>query len=178
MTTPVFNFDKTINSALYVAEKIRIKDFHRIFKILYFADREHLSKYGRPITGDTYIKMEAGPVPSNLYNIFKSVRGDGIPYDHLNEYFSVYDEKLIKPEKEPDLRFLSKTDVSELDESISKYGELSFNELTKKSHDIAWNSAKKHGKIEVENILREAGEDEDYVSYISDFMNCQRFLLR
>ena len=73
MTTPIFNFEKTINSALYIAERIKIKDFHRVFKILYFADREHLSKYGRPITGDTYIKMSDGPVPTKLYDIFKRV---------------------------------------------------------------------------------------------------------
>jgi len=42
MATPIFNFEKTIHAALYVAEKIKIKDFHKIFKILYFADREHL----------------------------------------------------------------------------------------------------------------------------------------
>ena len=69
MTTPVFNPEKSLQAVLYVANRLERKDFHKIFKVLYFADREHLTKYGRPITGDTYVAMEYGPVPSMIYDI-------------------------------------------------------------------------------------------------------------
>ena len=175
MATPIFNFEKTIQSMLYVCENIKPKDFHRIFKILYFADREHLSKYGRTITGDTYIKMAAGPVPTKLYDIFKAIRGDSyFKAEGIKDYFTVHDVYFVKPEKKADLRFLSKTDISELNNSISKYGQLPFETLTKISHDIAWSLAKDNGEIAIENILREIGEDEEYISYVSDFMNCQK----
>ena len=72
-----FNEHKTVNAVLYIVEKLKRRDFHKIFKLLYFSDREHLSVYGRTITGDVYIAMVDGPVPSNLYDIFKSVRGNG-----------------------------------------------------------------------------------------------------
>lgn len=55
MATPVFNSEKSLQAVLYIANRVERKDFHKIFKVLYFADREHLIKYGRPITGDTYI---------------------------------------------------------------------------------------------------------------------------
>ena len=92
-----FNECKTINAILYIAEKLKRKDFHKIFKILYFSDREHLNVYGRTITGDTYIAMTDGPVPSNVYDIFKSVRGDGYYKDDgkFGQYFSVIDWDLI-----------------------------------------------------------------------------------
>ena len=177
MTTPIFNFEKTIHSALYVAERIRIKDFHKIFKILYFADREHLSKYGRPITGDTYIKMPKGPVPSKLFDMFKSMRDNKLfQRKNMKEYFTVYDEYFINIEKKADLRFLSKTDTAELDKSISKYGTMPFGLLTAISHDIAWEYAKENKEIAIENILREAGEDEGYISYITETINCQKAL--
>jgi uncharacterized phage-associated protein len=70
-----FNENKAIQAVLYIVAKLRRKDFHKIFKILYFSDREHLNMYGRTITGDKYIAMSDGPVPSNLYDIFKSVEG-------------------------------------------------------------------------------------------------------
>jgi len=175
MTTPVFNFEKTINAALYIAENVDSKDFHKIFKILYFADRAHLMTYGRPITGDTYIKMPDGPVPSKLFDIFKAVRGDSyFPAGDLKEYFSVDNRYYIKPKKAPDLRYLSKTDITELDEAISKYGILSFGELKNLSHDIAWETTRNNGEIAIEDIMREAGADEEYISYISEFMILQK----
>ena len=60
-----FNENKTIHAVLYIAERLKRKDFHKLFKILYFSDREHLNVYGRTITGDTYIAMADGSVPSN-----------------------------------------------------------------------------------------------------------------
>jgi uncharacterized phage-associated protein len=65
-----FDNERAINAVLYIAEKLDRKIFHKIFKILYFSDIEHLVKYGRTITGDVYIRMLDGPVPSALYDIF------------------------------------------------------------------------------------------------------------
>lgn len=178
MTTPIFDLEKTIQSALYVAEKIKVKDLHRIFKILYFADREHLSKYGRPITGDTYIKMERGPVPTKLYDIFKAIRGDSFfTAGNLKEYFTIHGRYFVKPEKKPNLRYLSKTDISELDDSMLKYGELPHENLSKISHNAAWEYAEYSGEMAIENILREAGDDEEYISYITENINFQKALI-
>lgn len=38
-------------------------------KLIYFADRYHLRKYGRPITNDEYFAMEHGPVASGTKDI-------------------------------------------------------------------------------------------------------------
>ena len=79
-----FNEKKTINIVLYIAEKLKRRDFHKIFKICYFADREYLSQYGVTITGDTYIAMDAGPVPTKTYDMLKIVRGDSYMQDTKN----------------------------------------------------------------------------------------------
>ena len=41
------------NAALYVANRLPKEQcrLHKVFKILWFADMEHLKKYGRTITG-------------------------------------------------------------------------------------------------------------------------------
>jgi uncharacterized phage-associated protein len=166
-----FNFNeiKSINAVLYIVHKLTRKDFHKIFKILYFSDREHLNEFGRSITGDKYIAMNDGPVPSNLYDIFKSVRGDGYFKENgkkFSGFFSVIDWDIISPNKIADLRKLSKTDLKHIDNSITLYGDMSWDEVREKSHDYAWRNTAGNKEIEFENIIREVGGSDDYINYI------------
>ena len=71
-----FNAEKAIEVILYIAEHIKEPTFHTVSKVLYFADKEHLEKYGRFICGDSYIAMRRGPVPSGVYDLLKLARGD------------------------------------------------------------------------------------------------------
>ena len=41
----------------------------KALKLLFFADRFHLRKYGRPITNDEYFAMGYGPVPSGAKDL-------------------------------------------------------------------------------------------------------------
>ncbi|HCC85711.1 MAG TPA: hypothetical protein DEQ06_03790, partial [Porphyromonadaceae bacterium] len=66
---------KLKSAFLYILNKQRYIDQFHAFKILYFADREHLAKYGRRIIHDTFYAMENGPVPSNLYDTVKFKNG-------------------------------------------------------------------------------------------------------
>ena len=180
MTTPIFNLEKSLQTVLYVANRLKRKDFHKIFKIIYFADREHLSKYGRPITGDTYIAMKDGPVPSKIDDIFKAVRGDSFFASDATEYaklFSVHDWWFIKPNKAADLDYLSQSDIEELDDSLAKYGSLSWDEVRERSHDFAWRVTPVNRQISLDDIMREVGEDEGYIEYISNHVALQKACL-
>lgn len=43
----------------------------RLLKLLYIADREALTERARPITGDSPVAMDNGPVLSNTYDLIK-----------------------------------------------------------------------------------------------------------
>lgn len=43
----------------------------KALKLIFFADRFHLRKYGRPITNDQYWAMQFGPVPSGVKDLFE-----------------------------------------------------------------------------------------------------------
>jgi len=181
MTTPVFNLEKSLQVILYVANNLQRKDFHKIFKIIYFADRGHLSKYGRSITGDTYIAMKDGPVPSKLDDIFKAIRGDSFFASDANvnrfaELFDVHDWYFINPKKPADLNYLSETDIEELSASIAMYGNLSWDEVREKSHDYAWRATAENRQISIENIMRESGVDEGFILYIAEDINTYKAL--
>lgn len=166
-----FDKEKSLNALLYVANRVQRKDFHKIFKIIYFADRQHLADWGRPITGDTYIAMEAGPVPSRLYDMLKIVRGDSYLPDTegLGEYFQVENWMFINPLQEANLDQLSPNEQEVLDACIDKYSSLSYDEIKEKSHDIAWRLTARDFAIQWDNIAREAGLDEVEVACLQDY---------
>lgn len=166
-----FDKTKTLNALLFVANRVQRKDFHKIFKIIYFADRQHLADWGRPITGDTYIAMEAGPVPSRLYDMLKIVRGDSYLPDTegLGRYFQVDSWMYVNPIKDADLDQLSPNEQEVLSEAIAKYAGLSYDEIKEKSHDVAWRSTARDFAIEWDDIAREAGLDETEVACLQDY---------
>ena len=89
-----FDLNKSINAALFVLNEMGgICDFHKVFKTLYFADKNHLSKFGRPITGDWYVAMKNGPVPSNLYDIFKAIKSDSLFNQYANQFKDSFEAK-------------------------------------------------------------------------------------
>lgn len=166
-----FRDDVALNAILYVARNMgERKDVHKICKILYFADQAHLSRYGRDITGDTYIAMKYGPVPSHIYNLFKAVKNFSGTEDFRTSYFyfSPSDTNLLIPTKEADLDYLSPSDIECLDEAIKKCREKNFPELTEFSHGYAWKKTAPNHEMATEHILHEAGADEGYIAYISE----------
>lgn len=166
-----FDKVKTLNALLYVANRVQRKDFHKIFKIIYFADRQHLADWGRPITGDTYIAMEAGPVPSRLYDMMKIVRGDSYMPDSegLGKYFQIDNWMYVNPLVDADPNKLSSNELEVLDACIAKYSSLSYDEIKEKSHDVAWRSTARDFSIKWEDIAREAGLDEVEVACLQDY---------
>jgi uncharacterized phage-associated protein len=130
-----FNRQKTIEAILYIAQKVKDADYHSISKLLYFADKTHLERYGRFITGDTYYAMQYGPVPSNTYNLMKEGSAFG------NSDFRVEDGKRVVALRLPKMDEFSRSDVKMLDLAIDLYGEMPFWMKTSLSHDAAWESA-------------------------------------
>ena len=166
-----FDKTKTLNTLLYVANRVQRKDFHKIFKIIYFADRQHLADWGRPITGDTYIAMDAGPVPSRMYDMLKIVRGDSYLPDQegLANYYRIDNWMYVTPLKDANLDKLSKTDREALDNSMRQYGSLSYDEIKEKSHDVAWRSTARDFSIRWDDIAREAGLETEEMEYLNEF---------
>lgn len=165
-----FNESKALNAILYILKSLKRKDFHKIFKILYFSDRNHISEYGRSITGDTYIAMVDGPVPSKIYDIFKSVRGDGYFKDNgkFSRYFEIEKWDLVSPKEEPNLKSLSKSDIEAIQNSLIEYGDLTWDEVREKSHDYAWRNTALNTPMSIDNLIFETGNTEEYLDYVKE----------
>lgn len=168
----LFKKDVAIQALLYIVNRIgERKDFHKIFKTLYFADQRHLSRYARSITGDRYIAMDYGPVPSNIDDILKALRGDSFFSFYAQEFkplLTVKNKYLLEAKVDADLDYLSETDIECLDEAIAECKDKSFDDLVKMSHGDAWLDTAKNGHIEVNKILMEFGDNEEYADFIKN----------
>ena len=151
--------EKAVNSLLFVITKLEKADTHMIYKILYFADQKHLLKYGRPIFGDTYVKMKYGPVPSFVKNVVdENIEG-------LEEVVATYHRYFVKSLVKPDLDFLSESDLECLNESLEENKDLEFLVLTDKSHDYAYNKAS--WNIDYLDMAKAAGADDNLLNFIN-----------
>lgn len=155
MRSNLFDPGKALNAILWIAKRIQFPTFHSISKLLYFADRIHLERYGRLISGDNYVAMKHGPVPSGAYDIMKAVRGDGTcgVEEEAQAAFTVEGQHDVVPRREANEALFSDSDLECLHEAIQRYGNLSFKALTDLSHDAAWDSADENDMIELEQII-------------------------
>lgn len=179
----LFKYDRAINSLLYSLKMLGgSSDIHKLCKILYFADQKHLSEYGRSITGDIYIAMQYGPVPSCVDDILKALRGDSffsfVPQiDELRRSMVFENRFILRSLHDPEMDELSASDIRCLDYAINLCKDKSFSELTALSHGLAWSNTKRDREISVKDILREAGDEEAYVEYIADNLKSQAYFL-
>jgi uncharacterized phage-associated protein len=166
-----FDEEKAIAAILYILNKLsdcRVTcDLHKLSKILYFAEREHLATWGRPVTGDFFVAMQYGPVPSHIYDMVKSARGDSffIPQDTYTAYFEVNGKRIVAKQL-PDVDLLPESAQALFDKAIEENCRLSFNELVEKSHDTAWKEAAKDDKISYKHMAQEAGASSEMLAYL------------
>jgi len=159
-----FRERKAIELVLYVAKRLRHPTLHSVFKLLYFSDKLHLEKYGRLILNDGYVAMKHGPVPSDLYNMLKSCRSaEEGKYKDVLQFKDTYN---IIPQREANLDFISKSEIECLDNAITKYGKMSFKQLSELSHDAAWKSADVNDFISIEDIAATLPNSKDLLEHL------------
>lgn len=174
----IFDFDiyKAIEAVLYVVKNASNPTMHSISKALYFADKDHLERYGRLICGDSYVAMKNGPVPSGIYDLFKVARGDNHPVftpskevvDWVSSSFRLRDRYNVEALRDPEMDYLSDSDIECLDRSIEAFDHLSFQELTKVSHDKAWQCTGQDDIMSLPHIIETFNNPGDLVDHLQD----------
>jgi len=165
-----FRFDpeKALQVILWIAKRVRKANFHRISKIVYFADRAHLQQYGRQIYGDSYAAMRHGPVPSGIYDMLKAVRGGGHSpvEDKAREAFDVVGKYTVVPKHDADPDFFSESDIESLEWAVKTYGRKAFGELTRLSHDAAWKNTDENDLIDITTIIKTLPNSKELLEHL------------
>ncbi len=106
-----FDYPKSTQALGYFATKAGSQiNKMKALKLVYFADRYHLRKYGRLITNDNYLAMQHGPVPSTTKDVAES-------NDYLDETIKAYSQCFIETISNLTLRAVNNLDESVLSDS-------------------------------------------------------------
>ncbi|MFZ5427185.1 MAG: Panacea domain-containing protein [Thermodesulfobacteriota bacterium] len=168
------NHRKILETLAWVASKRPGKDFHFILKVLFYADKAHLQEAGRPVIGDTYIKMTYGPVPSHAYDMLES--DDHLPERLLELISSTLDVVRVgriphvTAKRSPELSFFSGSDIRCLEKALEQCDGMDFNSLCVMTHaERAWIDAQLNGEMDYANFIDEDTEDrEELIAYIRE----------
>lgn len=138
-----------------------------VAKIMYFAERLHINRYGRPIVADDYIAMPQGPVPSTIKDFIdekwnwvekpESIEG-AIVVDRSSRY-----ARLMPGRSDFDISSLSMSDVECLNEAMEFCVQKQPDELSGITHrHKAWIEAERNRSMDYrlfvddENVNRSA----------------------
>jgi uncharacterized phage-associated protein len=149
--------EKALEVIVYISHKT--DDLFHIVKTIYYADKLHLENYGQLMTGDFYVAMEDGPVPSGAYDLIKYVRKDEFYYEakiknaHPEEAIKVQGNS-ITPRRAPKLDYLSESDIECLNKAIELYAEMDGGLLYSIAHnEKSYNKAGRNKKIPLTDII-------------------------
>lgn len=118
-----FQFDekKGVEALTYIASKWPGVTAFYASKVLFFAEKYHLNRFGRPIVADTFIAMPNGPVPSTLYNFIEGKLDQAGDPDAIAQALDISHDRYsrIRARRAADFDALSPSDVECLNEAIS-----------------------------------------------------------
>ena len=184
-----FDHKKATQAINYLAKKEGGQiDKLKLIKLVYFADRFHVRRYGRPIANDVYLAMPLGPVGSSIKDIAEFS-------DFLDEtergYAATYlghggMENTIVSIADVDREVFSKSELEALDFSYREFGNQSASTLVNVAHRYPeWNKFKR--ALESKETTREsmsysdffknpAGSTEDKFALSADVLDASKEL--
>lgn len=121
----------------------------KLMKLFYFLDFMHVKKYGSPVTYDTYVNMEHGPIPSTIKNLIDTATEDidqSVLADTIEcEWQELPEDKQmcrIKPLREfskEDAKYFSENQLDILKQVCERFGDKNTKFIEDASHkESAW----------------------------------------
>ena len=117
------DFKSSVQAIYYITTKRhKSLDHWTVLKLIFFADRYHLRKYGRTVTDDNYFAMQKGPVPSTVYDIIKgAIETNERSYVNKFLQYKNKNKNITFTKKGLTTDSLSETDVEALDFALNTF---------------------------------------------------------
>ena len=170
-----FDARKAVAALTYLVREAS-DNLYTLMKMLYVADKKHLSIAGRFLAGDDYIAMEQGATPSGAYDLVKYVRGDhgnhrGLP--EVKNLFRVEDRTRLVLTADVPEEDLSKIAKACLDEVIQLYAmHPNWVYWYREAHDAAWEESVSENAfappMAIESVGRTIPNNEPLMELLAD----------
>jgi Protein of unknown function (DUF4065) len=171
-----FQFDerKGTEALAYIAEKWPNVTIFFASKVLFFAEKRHLNRYGRPIVADTFVAMTNGPVPSTLYDFVKGNFGLSGDPECFAAAIDASNHPHLTARRVCDSSVFSGSDIECLDEAIAFCQPKTFSHLSQLTHqERAWADTPTNSAMDYElfidagNPMRDAiiAEAREFAAY-------------
>lgn len=140
------NVSKALEVILWIATRRPGMDIYHVVKAAFFADKMHVARYGRPVSGDSYTAAPWGPLPQVVYNLLRHSPIEMIALDSNGELPFEVDTKLrVYAHREANDRRLSRSDVEALEYGVGHVADRSFDDIFEETHaDPAYLNAGGH----------------------------------
>lgn len=163
------NDKKAIEAIVYLANKKPAMTQYFFMKMMFYADKFHINKYGTPVIGDKYIKMANGPVPSFILDAIH-MDGSKLTHDDYEEIekslsFKTWGKKIYTTAKrEADMGYFSDTDIECLDAAFDFCKNKTFGELKDLTHDEpSWKNAVDNRQMDYALFVDEDNPDKQAI---------------
>lgn len=137
--------DKIKATVLYVLEHMKNGvDYIHLFKVMYFAQQEHLVVYGSPIMEDSFLARKHGPVPAFTYKALRALEGKvAVESDEMKSFIDALNvnivdgHQIVTARQSCDLDELSGSNIKILDKWIARCKDVKAFDLSDMSHGKA-----------------------------------------
>lgn len=166
------NTKKLIQALAFLAAKStdHMLSSMKAYKLLWLADRCHLRKFGRTITGDSYFALPKGMVPTDAKHLLDGeVTVMHTPSGYFDRWIKKNNGHTYSLIEAPDMEEFSESDIEVLQKVVDSYGDMSAKELSELSHKypewkkyedmLSDKSAKNSFPIDMDLMFEDSAED-------------------
>jgi len=125
----------------------------KLNKILWYADVINYVNTGKPITGETYIKRQFGPVPKHIRKVVEKLENRNDIVVREVEFHDYPKREFIAMTK-PDISVFKPEEISTIDHAIDAVCHRhTATSISMKSHDRIWELAEIGEEIPIHSVL-------------------------
>ena len=159
-------------------------DYIHLFKVMYFAQEEHLAIYGVPMMYDTFVARKHCPVPSLTYKVLRVAEGKTVDVTGELQAFASdlslsmsdgHQVVTLADGVQCDMDELSRSNIRILDKWIEHCKDIDSFDLSELSHDKAWQKAVRQTertgedtKISLYDMAASGGASKDMLGVVKE----------